>query len=344
MSVIERQLRGGVSRRGVLRYGLAGVAVAATGPAIRRAGAAETLSMRVGTDSPIRDAHSVAMVKFKEEVEAKSNGRIKVAIFPDAQLGGNEVMINSIKAGTLDGMISDVGVLTSAVPEADIFSMPFLFRDTGHALRAANGMVGAKLKPKIEAAFGCAVLGWGTDGSRNMWNSKHPIRTPEDVRGLKMRVQASPIQKDTYAAFGALPTPVAFSELYTALQTKVVDGADPSVVDMISLKFYQVTKYLTMTHHFNIMDVVVVSKQFLSKLSPQDQEIVRAAGKTGADAEAKATLDEESVALKEVKEKGIKVFEMADPGAFVAKVQPVYDKGADRVGGKAFLEQVRKIA
>lgn len=343
MSKAIRNLRR-FSRRQALGGMLAGASVAAVGIVHPRSSAAQTVTMRVGTDSPIGDQHSVAMVKFKQEVEAKTNGRIKVTIFPDAQLGGNEVMINSIKAGTLDGMISDVGVLTGAVPEADIFSMPFLFSNTEHALRAANGSVGAKLKPKIEAAFACEVLGWGTDGSRNMWNSKHPIRTPDDVRGLKMRVQASPIQKDTYAAFGALPTPIAFSELYSALQTGVVDGADPSVVDMISLKFWQVTKYLTLTHHFNIMDVVVVSKQFLGKLSPQDQEIVRQAGKTGGDAEAKATLDAEADMLKQLKEKGIQVFEMSDPKAFRAKVQPVYVNDADRVGGKAFLDEVRKMA
>lgn len=332
-----------VSRRQALRGMLvgAGAAVGILGP---RPTAAQTVTMRVGTDSPLGDEHSIAMVKFKEEVETKTSGRIKVTIFPDAQLGGNEVMINSIKAGTLDGMISDVGVLTGAVPEADIFSMPFLFTDTEHALRAANGSVGAKLKPKIESAFACEVLGWGTDGSRNMWNSKRPIRTPDDVRGLKMRVQSSPIQKDTYAAFGALPTPIAFSELYSALQTGVVDGADPSVVDMISLKFWQVTKYLTLTHHFNIMTVVLVSKQFLGKLSPQDQEIVRQAGKGGAETQAKATLDVEADMLKQLKQKGIQVFEMSDPKAFQAKVQTVYENGADRVGGKAFLEEVRKMA
>ena len=332
-----------VSRRDAVRYGLAagaGLAAAQLVP-LRRA-AAQELTMRVGSDSPIHDAHSVAMVKFKEEVEAKTSGRIKVTIFPDAQLGGNEVMINSIKAGTLDGMISDVGVLTGAVPQADIFSMPFLFHNGEHALSAANGFVGEQLKPQIEKAFACHVLGWGTDGSRNMWNSKHPIKTPADVQGLKMRVQSSPIQKDTYAAFGALPTPIAFSELYTALQTGVVDGADPSVVDMISLKFYQVTKYLTMTHHFNIMDVVVVSNAFMDQVSPADQAIIAAAGKNGADAQAKATLDGEGADLAELKKKGIQVFEMADPKAFVATVEPVYEKDADLVGGEALIEEVRK--
>jgi tripartite ATP-independent transporter DctP family solute receptor len=281
------------------------------------------------------------MVKLKDEVEAKTNGRIRLTIFPDAQLGSNDAMMNAVKAGTLDGMISDVGTLTPAVPEMDIFSLPFLFSDTAQALRAANGAIGAKLKPKLEQAFSCEVLGWGTDGARNMWNSRRPIRTPEDLRGLKMRVQQSAIQKDTYAAFGALPTPIAFGELYTALQTGVVDGADPSVVDMLSLKFYQVTKYLTLTRHFNIINVVVVSRRFISKLSQEDQDIIRQAGKNGADAEAKATLAAEATGLTELEHKGIQVFQMTDPKAFVAKVETIYTADADKVGGASFIVEAR---
>jgi tripartite ATP-independent transporter DctP family solute receptor len=250
-------------------------------------------------------------------------------------------MVNSVKGGLLDGMISDVNVLSGAVPEADIFSMPFLFRDTQHALRAANGTVGAKLKPKIEQAFACHVLGWGTDGARNMWNSKRPIRTPDDVRGLKMRVQNSEIQKQTYEAFGALPTPISFNELYSALQTGVVDGADPGAVDMVSLKFYQVTKYLTQTQHYHIIALIMVSQMFMNKLSSSDQEIIRQAGKHGADLEAKATLDAEGKAFETLRAKGIQIFQMADPKAFVTKAEGVYAKAASRIGGAAFIEEAR---
>ena len=297
--------------------------------------------MRLGSDSPLKDQHTLGLVNFKEEVERETQGRIKITIFPDAQLGGNEIMINSVKGGLLDGLVVDMGALTGAVPEADIFSMPFLLRDTPHALRAANGTIGAKLKPKIEQAFACHVLGWGTDGERNMWNSKRPIRTPDDLRGLKMRVQNSEIQKATYEAFGALPTPMSFSELYTALQTKVVDGADPGTVDMLSLKLYQVTKYLTLTKHFYIINVTIVSQAFMNKVSPSDQEIIRGAGKRASDLQATATVNASGTALKEMQAKGLQVFEMADPKAFVGKVEGVHAKMASRVGGAPFIEEAR---
>jgi TRAP-type C4-dicarboxylate transport system substrate-binding protein len=201
--------------------------------------------------------------------------------------------------------------------------------------------VGAKLKPKIEQAFQCELLGWGTQGSRNMWNSKHPIKTPDDVTGLKMRVQPSAIQKDTYLAFGALPTPIAYTELYTALQTGVIDGADPGVLDMIDSKFYQVTKYLTLTAHYHIIIALIVSQAFMKKLGPEDQAIVREAGKTASNAQATNALNKMDAALKDLQSRGIQVFQMSDPKAFVAKVEPIYAKDAEQVGGAAFVAEAR---
>jgi tripartite ATP-independent transporter DctP family solute receptor len=335
----------GIDRRQLIRSGLAagaglagGVGFLGSSPA-----SAQTVTMRLGAGGPITGTQEVALVKLKEGLESATQGRIKVTIFPDAQLGGNSALNNAVKAGTLDGTITDVPVLSGAVPEVDIFSMPFLFRDTRHALTAAKGSIGAGLKAKIEQSFACEVLGWGTQGGRDMWNSKHPIHTPDDVRGLKMRVQPSPIQADTYAAFGALPTPISYSELYTALQTGVIDGADPGPVDLMDGKLYQVTKYLTMTQHYHIILALIVSKAFVQKLSPQDQATLRDVGKKAADTQADNALAVEGTKLNELKGKGIQVFEMADRNAFVAKVEPVYTKNANRVGGANVIAEARKI-
>ena len=199
------------------------------------------------------------------------------------------------------------------------------------------------LKPGFEQAFRCEVLGWATDGARNMWNGKRPIHMPADLTGLKMRVQPSKIQRDTYEAFGAIPTPIAFSEVYTALQTGVVDGADHAPVDMLELKMYQVTKYLTLTRHFSIISVLIVGNHFMNKLSDADKGIVRVAGKSGADAQVVAVLGAEKQALQTLQAKGIQIFEMADPAAFVAKVQPVYAANAGRVT-PAMIDVARRTA
>jgi TRAP-type transport system periplasmic protein len=333
----------GITRRTAMKSALAlGAGLAVTGFNIRRASAAPIM-LRFGSDSPINAPHTVSAVTLKKIIEDHTSGRVQITIFPDGQLGSNEAMSNAIKAGTLDGVVTDCAVLSTAVPEADVMNLPFLFRDTQHALQAANGSIGAKLKPKFEQAFGCEVLGYTTDGARNMWNSRRPIQTPDDVRGLKMRIQPSQIQQDTYTAFGAQPTPIAFSEVYTALQTGVVDGADHAPVDMVDLKMYQVTKYLTLTRHFSIIGVMVMAQKALSKLTPADQDVVRAAAKTASEAHVKAVLDSELAAIETLKTKGIKIFSMKDPKAFVAKVQPVYQTNAARIGTD-LIDEARQFA
>jgi tripartite ATP-independent transporter DctP family solute receptor len=329
-----------LTRRNTLKSGL-GLAAGAFG-IIGRAAAAP-VTMRFGSDSPIGAAHTKSAVVLKELVESGTSGRVQVTIFPDGQLGSNGPMTNSVKAGTLDAVVTDVTYISTAVPETDVFNLPFLYTDTEQVLRFANGAVGERLKPKISEAFGCEVLGFATDGSRNLWNSKHPIRTPADLTELKMGVQPSKIQRDTILAFGGIPTVVAFNALYTALQTGLVDGSDKAFADMIEMKFYQVTKYLTLTSHYSIVNVLIVSKKFMDKLSPEDQAVVRAAGKPAVDAQVEEILKGEKAALAFLQDKGIQVFAMENPKAFSDKMASVYKDAADRIGAD-LIERARNFS
>jgi tripartite ATP-independent transporter DctP family solute receptor len=330
-----------LTRRNTLKGGLALGAgfTAGTFGIIGRASAAP-VTMRFGSDSPIGAAHTKSAVVLKELVERGTSGRVEVTIFPDGQLGSNGPMTNSVKAGTLDAVVTDVTYISTAVPEADVFNLPFLYTDTMQVLRFANGPVGERLKPKINEAFGCEVLGFATDGSRNLWNSKRPIRTPADIEGLKFGVQPSKIQRDTILAFGGIPTVVAFNALYTALQTGLVDGSDKAFADMIEIKFYQVTKYLTLTSHFSIVNVLIVSKKFMDKLSPADQAVVRAAGKPAVDAQIEEILTGEKAALAFLQDKGLQIFALENPKAFSAKMDTVYKDAAERIGAD-LVEQAR---
>jgi tripartite ATP-independent transporter DctP family solute receptor len=329
-----------LTRRNTLESGL-GLAAGAFG-IIGRAAAAP-VTMRFGSDSPIGAAHTKSAVVLKERVESGTSGRVQVTIFPDGQLGSNGPMTNSVKAGTLDAVVTDVTYISTAVPETDVFNLPFLYTDTEQVLRFANGAVGERLKPKISEAFGCEVLGFATDGSRNLWNSKHPIRTPADITELKMGVQPSKIQRDTILAFGGIPTVVGFNALYTALQTGLVDGSDKAFADMIEMKFYQVTKYLTLTSHYSIVNVLIVSKKFMDKLSPEDQAVVRAAGKPAVDAQVEEILKGEKAALAFLQDKGIQVFAMENPKAFSDKMASVYKDAADRIGAD-LIERARNFS
>jgi tripartite ATP-independent transporter DctP family solute receptor len=336
--------RGALTRRGALKGGaaLATGLTAGTFGIIGKAAAAP-VTMRFGSDSPIGSPHTKSALVLKELVERGTSGRVRVTVFPDGQLGGNGPMTNSVKSGTLDAVVTSISYISAAVPETDVFNLPFLYRDTQQVLQFANGPVGARLKPKIEAAFTCEMLGYTSDGSRNLWNSKRPIRTPADIAGLKIGLGPSKIQRDTILAFGGIPTVVELTALYTSLQTGLIDGSDKTTTDMIELKLYQVTKYLTITNHFSIVSVLIVSKRFMDKLSPEDREIVRAAGQPAVDAQVAEVLKTEKTAIAFLQEKGIRIIPLENPKTFSDKLDLVYKEAADRIGAD-LIDQVRKLS
>jgi tripartite ATP-independent transporter DctP family solute receptor len=332
------------TRRNALKGGLAlGVGLGAGRFGSFGTALAAPVTMRFGSDSPIGAPHTKSALVLKELVESRTAGRVQVTIFPDSQLGGNGPMTNSVKAGTLDAVVTDASFISTAVPEVDVFNLPFLFKDVEQVLRFANGPVGAGLRPKINDAFNCEVLGFATDGSRNLWNGKRPVRTPADISGLKISVQPSKIQRDAILAFGGIPTVVEFNALYTALQTGLVDGGSTSPAGLIDMKLYQVTKYMTLTNHYCVVSVLIVSKKFMEKLSPEDQAIVRAAGRPALDAQVEEVLKSQKTNLAFLQEKGMQVFLMENPKAFSDKMDAIYKDAADRIGAE-FVEQARKFA
>jgi TRAP-type C4-dicarboxylate transport system substrate-binding protein len=252
-------------------------------------------------------------------------------------------MSNSVKTGSLDAVVVDVGNVSTAVPEADVFSLPFLFKDTEQVLRFANGPVGARMKPRINDAFACEILGFSTDGARHLFNGKRPIRAPADIIGLKIGVGPSKIQRDAILALGAIPTVLQINAVYNALQTSLIDGTDKSTADIIGLKLYQVTKYMTVTNHFSIVGVLMVSRRFMEKLSPEDQAIVRDAGKPAVDAQLDEVLRREKTDMTFLQERGIQVFSMENPKAFADKMEVVYRDAASRIGAD-LIEEARRFA
>lgn len=333
------------TRRDTLKSGLAAGAGLAFGVfgIIGKASAAP-VSMRFGSDSPMGAPHTKSAVVLKELVDSRTSGRVQVTIFPDSQLGSNLTMQNAVKAGALDGVVTDVSHLSTAVAELDVFNLPFLYKDTDHVLRFANSPVGAQLKPKVDEAFACELLGFASDGSRNLWNGKRPIRTPADVSGLKFGVQASKIQRDTILAFGGIPTVVGLKDLYTALQTGLVDGSDKTMADILQIKLYQVTKYLTLTNHYSIVSALIVSQKFMDKLEPKDREVVREAAKPAVQAQVDAILTSEKDTIAFLTQKGgMQIIPMENPKAFSDKLDSVYKEASVRIGAD-LVNQARRFS
>jgi TRAP-type transport system periplasmic protein len=333
-----------LTRRSTLKGGLAlGAGLAVGTFAIIGKASAAPIDMRFGSDSSIRATHTVSALVMKDLIEKGTAGRVQVTIFPDGQLGGNMVMTNSIKSGTLDAVVTAVALIAPAVPEVDVFSLPFVFKDAMEALRIANGPFGAKLTPQINAAFECQVLAYTTDGASQLYTKKHPVRTPEDMVGLKVAVSTSQIQRDTFLAFGAIPTVLDVVAIYTALQTGLIDCTRSTPLGAIDLKIYQVTKYLTLANLYSVPNPLLVSNKFLEKLSPGDRDVVVAAGLPACNAQVDATNEGEKTAIPFLREHGIETVEIESLQAFRDKVEIVYKKAGDRIGPDIIAE-VRKLA
>ena len=173
-----------------------------------------------------KDSHyGVASAVFCAEIEKNTNNRYKCQEFPSGSLGGEREMIEAVQLGTLDLVVTSSGPLGNFVPEVKIFDIPFLFRDYDHARKVLDGKIGQDILKKFQSK-GLVGLVWGENGFRHMTNSKRPIKTPDDAAGLKMRTMENKVHMEGYKAFGILPTPMSFTELFTALQQGTVDGQE----------------------------------------------------------------------------------------------------------------------
>jgi TRAP-type transport system periplasmic protein len=333
-----------LTRRSALKGGLALGAGLAAGPfSIIGKASAAPIMMRFGSDSPIGAPHTKSALAMKEMIEKGTSGRVEVTIYPDGQLGGNMAMTNSIKAGTLEAVVTAVSIISPAVPEIDVFSLPFLYQNAEEALRVANGPFGAKLVPKVNAAFDCEVIGFTTDGVTEFYSKVRPVKKVEDLVGLKVGVSSSKIQRDTMLAFGAIPTVLDITANYTSLQTGLINSTAKSRPDVIELKIYQVVKYMTLANLYSMPNLLIVSKKFLDKLTPQDREVVRAAGLPACEAQKDVVLVAAKEALGFLKTHGIETVEVEDLKPFREKVSSVYKDTGDRIGADIVAE-ARKLA
>ncbi len=303
------------------------------------ADAAEKIILKVAQDSSTEHPYQKGLEKFKEVLEAETGGAVEVQIFPSGQLGSEEQAIDGIKLNTLDATVVSAGNLAGFVPEVDLFNLPFIFEDQAGFFRVLDGPVGDMVGRVIEAKTNSVMLGYWTFGTRNAWNGKRPIRTPEDLKGLKIRVMGSPVLLDTFNAFGAQATNMSWGEIYTAVQQGVIDGAESDVVDLLVEKFYEVTKYYSLTEHLIGAAPFIFSKKRYDSLPAHIQVAVLNAGAAAEAAEREAQQSFVDDAIIQLKASGIE-FITVDKDLFKAKVQPVYEKYADQVGGMDLINLV----
>lgn len=231
--------------------------------------------VRIGSIAPPKNGHTLSLMKIADEIREKTNGRIDMQVFPLGQLGNERSMCAQVQSGTLQMVSATTSVLQNFVPEVAVIDLPFMFPDidTAHAV-LDDPEVKAKLFSYFERK-GLVGLGFSEDSTRQMWNSKRPVRKPEDFQGLKIRTMNSPMMLETFKAFGASPVGIPFPEVYSALQTGVADGVNASFVASTLMKFPEVCKYLTVSNFHMNSPINTANLDWWNSLSADDQKLLR---------------------------------------------------------------------
>lgn len=291
--------------------------------------------------------HSISKMceEFKKVVEEKSDGKITVDIHLNSELGGDEAMMESVALGTLTMTTPSATLISSYVPEFQVLGMPYLFKDSDTAFKTIDGELGTLLNQKLAAAnVGFTNLGYEYNGVREMTNNRRPIKTPDDLKGLKMRCMSNDIYVDMFKTLGSNATPISYNELFTALQQKTVDGEENTPSLIYDSKFYEVQKYLSTTEHMYDLCAVVINTNFYDSLDPQAKAIIDEATKDiliKKQRVLEASQDED--ALKKLEAAGMEVTRLTpqERQVFADKVQPMYS-GWDKEYGQDIVDAVNK--
>jgi len=316
--------------------GLATFAAATLAPA-----AAQTV-LKIGYTPPLGSHYAVGATTFCDEMEKGTQGRYKCQQFPNSALGGEREMIESVQLGTLDLVNTSTGPLGNFVPDTKIVDIPFLFRDYDHARKVMDGPIGQDLLKKMQAR-GLVGLAWTENGFRHMTNNKRPILQATDAAGLKVRTMENKVHMDGYKTFGLLPTPMAFPELFGALQQGTVDGQENPIPVILASKFAQVQKHLSLTAHVYSPAVLIASPKVWDKLSEADRSVFVAAAKKGSEAQRRKVNDDEANGIAQLKKDGMQVVEKVDGDSFRKAVAPAYANFAKEFGADkmAAIQAVR---
>ena len=283
--------------------------------------------------------------KFAEIVAAKSGGKLKVNIFPGGTLGGDAANVSALQGGTIEIVVLNSGILASQVKDFEVYDFPFMFANAQEADAVVDGPFGQKLHAKL-ADKGIVGLAYWELGFRSLTNSKRAVNKLEDLDGIKLRVMQNNVFLDSFKTLGANAVPLPFSELFSALETKAVDGQENPFNTILSSKFYEVQKYLTVTNHVYSPWIVLVSKKFWDGLSAAERNVLLEAAKKSRDFERKDTRDEAAKALADLKGKGMQINELppAEAGRMRDKLTRVNASIASNVGMDLWNETQAALA
>jgi len=317
-----------------MKHSLIALALFATG----MAGAQAETTIKIGYATTATSHYGVGSTVFCDEIEKGTQGRYKCQQFPSSALGGEREMIEAVQLGTLDVVNTSTGPVGNFVPEVKIVDIPFLFRDYAHARKVMDGPIGQDLLTKFPSK-GLVALAWTENGFRHMTNNKRSIVKPEDAAGLKMRTMENKVHMEGYRAFGIQPTPMAFPEVFGALQQGTVDGQENPIPVILASKFSQVQKHLSLTGHVYSPALLITSPRLMNKLSDADKKVFYAAAKSASAAQRKKVNEDEDNGIAQLEKEGMTVVRKVDGQAFRNALLAPYAEFSKEFGA----DNIRKI-
>lgn len=303
---------------------------------------AETI-LRFGYEAPRSDTQHIAAKKFNDLLKEKTKGELKLSLFPDSTLGNAQTMISAVRGGTIDLEMSGSPNFSGLEPKLNVIDIPFIFKDREHAYAVLDGEIGQGLLKDLEAQ-GLKGLAFWEVGFRSFTNSKHPVKTPGDIKGLKVRTNQNPMYIQAFSLLGANPVPMPLSELYTALETKAVDAQEHPVGIFWSAKLYEVQKHLSLTNHGYTPLIVVMNKAKFDALSPELQKAMLESAQEAGKYQRQLNLENEKGILEKLQKAGIQIIEKVDNQPFKAVIEADVRKAFIEKNGDELLKKVDALA
>jgi tripartite ATP-independent transporter DctP family solute receptor len=319
---------------------------AAAAPAADAAPAGATYTIKLGHACSSAHPYNQGAAKFKELVEERTNGAITVELYPESLLGAERDLIEGLQMGSVEMCIVSTAPLSSYSDAFLAFDLPFLFTTKAQARGVVDSEIGTSMFDSLAETSGIIGLCYFENGFRHFTNDDHPLVKAEDFKGMKIRVMENQVMMATITALGGSPTPMAFNELYNALQQKTIDGEENPIGQIYDKKMYEVQHYITISNHFYAPAPLLISRAFFESLPADYQEIIKQAALEARDYERERTDAEEDAQLQEMIDKyGCEVCFDPDIASLQAATQAVYDEfvGDGKLIDPAIVEQIRNF-
>jgi tripartite ATP-independent transporter DctP family solute receptor len=318
-----------IARETLTRLGIAAALLAAAAMAPTSMAAAQQKMVFKAADVHPDGYPTVEAIKsMGKKLEQATGGRLSIQMYPSMQLGGEKEAIEQTQIGALQIARVSVGALGPVVDDLNVFNLPFLFRDTAHMKKVIDGPIGQELLDKVTNNPQTRLVGLAfmDAGARSMYDTKRPIKSIEDLKGLKVRVMGNPMFVDMMNDLGGNGVPMGYDQVFSALQTGVVDGAENNPPSFVFDNHYQVAKYFTLTEHLIVPEIMVFSRRSWDSLAKEDQALIRKLSREAQLEERKLWQAKEKEAYDKMKAAGIQVIEISDKKPFQDAVKPVWDK------------------